>query len=176
MKVSKECMLVSKEVLLRFVAGSFLTLVFSCAGNTPVPPPTFFEVRATFKSTKGQDLLNPSNPNSFKQSDISVFSRIDFNRIVKDVYYNNDDKGIGVYFDNELQSYYFDLTVPSNDVKNPIATIVTLSKSDTDTVTYSFGSARNKGIPEKIYYNKIQVWDIVNLPREGKFPPINVIK
>jgi|688.fasta_scaffold977026_1 hypothetical protein len=164
------------NILIQLILIGFPIAIGSGCGNSPQPPVTFFVVRTTYKTTTGQDLLNQSLSNSFKQSDIKVISRIDFNGVVKEVYYNEDDRVIPVYFDNELKSYYFDLSVPTNAGKSPIETIVTLSKTDSDTVTYTYGPTIHRSFPDRVFYNKVLVWEAVDIPREGKYPPISVIK
>ena len=159
-----------------FVSVGFILSFFSC-GNSPQPSPPFSVLRAVYKTSTGQDLLDQSKSNSFKTSDIKVISRVDYAGAVKDVSFNNDENGIKVYFDNDLKSYYFDLSVPTNADKNPIATFISLSSTVKDTVTYSFGYNRFKNLPDKIYYNKVLVWEAVNIPAgDGKFPPIVLIK
>jgi hypothetical protein len=176
MNLDRNFLTVCKITLAQTILIGIILSLFSCGGNSPSPPPAFFVVRATYKTTQGQDLLNQTFSNSFKQSDIKVVSKIESNGIVKEVYYNDDDKGIEVYFDDSLKSNYFDLSIPSNSGKNPIETIITLSKTDTDTVTYTYGPTKFKAVPDKIYYNKKLVWEAVNIPSEGKFPPIIVVK
>jgi len=176
MNIDRDYLAACKIISVQAIVIGILLSINSCGGNSPSPPPPFFVLRTTYKTGQGQDLLNRAFPNSFKQSDIQVFSRVESNGVVKEVYYNEDDKGIEVYFDDSLKSYYFDLSIPTNAGKNPIETIITLNKTDTDTVTYTYGPSKFKAVPDKIYYNKVLVWGTANIPNDGKFPPIIVTK
>lgn len=164
------CLNLTPRVL---VAG---ILSFSC-GNSPQPARPFIVLRAVYKTGSGQDLLDQNKSNSFKKTDLKVLSKIDYGGTIKEVFFNNNENGIDVYFDDDLKSNYFDLSVPTNADKNPLETFITLSTTDKDTITYSFGYNRFKNVPDKIFYNKKLIWDANDIPSgEGKFPPITVIK
>lgn len=145
-------------------------------GNTPQPPPPFFIVRTTYANAQGQDLLNQSLPNSFRQPDLDVFTRVERNGAVIVEYYNEDDKGISVYFDGTLNASFFYLSIPTNFDKNPIETIIKLSPTDSDTVTYTFNPSKLEAVPDRIFYNDKLVWEVFNVPQEGQFPPIRIVK
>ena len=162
-----------------YVCLRFLLIFTSCGNHDSEPAPeVFFVVRTIYKSSTGEDLLKQGLPTSFKKADLKVVSKIDFNGTIKEMTYNFNENGIDVYFDGDTNYNYFDLAVPTNAGKNPIETLITLSPTDKDTVTYTYGPTIFKYVPDKIYYNKKLVWEEATIPRSGagRFPPIIVIK
>jgi len=156
--------------------GMLPFLIQSGCGNSPQPPPAFFVLRATYSNLQNEDLLDQTLPNSYRQADLTVFSHLEQSGKIVVEYFNNDDKGIPVHFDEDLQSWYFDLSIPTNAGYNPIETIVKLSPTDSDTVTYTFGANKYKYAPDQIFYNKLLVWRAIDIVNNEKFPPIQVVK
>lgn len=156
--------------LLGSVAASFL----SC-GNSPQPPPALIWIATHYQTSSGVDLLNPSAKGSFRKEDLKVVSKVEANGVIKDMYYGTDETGIDINVDGNGSSF-IRLSIPTNVSVNPIATYVTLSASDTDTVTYTFLSTKYKYMPDKIYYNNKLVWKIEDTPPNSNWNPITVIK
>ncbi len=149
-------------------------LSYSCQHPVKDPPPAFIVISTFYKTNGGADLLNPGTPGSFKEQDLSIISKINFNGVIQDISYNTN--GVGIYQDANGFSY-IELMVPTNwGSKSPLATYVKLSPSITDTVTYTFLSPESPSIPDKIFYNKKLAWDIVNANVAGNWPPITIIK
>lgn len=149
-------------------------LVTSCMKPGPTPPVAFISIDTFYKTDKGVDLLNSATPNSFKKQDLKIISKVDEKGTIKEVIFNQD--GVGIFVDGITGFSYIEVTIPTNFGTNPLATYITLSPTITDTVTYTYGPTKYKYVPDKIYYNKKLVWEEVNIPSEGKFPPITIIK
>jgi hypothetical protein len=150
-------------------------LVASCAKPSPAEPDQFIVIKTFYKTSNGADLLNIGSPNSFKKDDIMVVSEIERNGIIELI--NYDDTGFGgVIVDNITGFNALQLIVPTNWSKQPIKTLVKLSKTVTDTLTYTFDKSPFDYLPNKIYYNKVEVWDIANAPPNANWPPITIIK
>jgi hypothetical protein len=165
-----------KRCSVHYLLLGILLSITTCCGNSPQPPPSSIALGAAYKTPQGKDLLYPGSLNSFKKKEIKVVSKIDSSGHVKEIYLNGDEKGIVIFFDDELSLYFLNLNIPTNADKKPIETIVTLSPTDTDTVTYTFGKVNHPYFPDKIYYNKILAWEEANIPKGGRIPPIVVIK
>ncbi|MCX8491184.1 MAG: hypothetical protein ORN54_08960 [Cyclobacteriaceae bacterium] len=158
-----------------FYVFSLISFISACA--TPQvgqPPPSAIFIRTFYKSTAGADLLDQSRTGTFKKSELKIVSRVEVNGISKEVIYG--DSGVTVEWDNESRMHYLGINVPTNFKKNPIETYVHLSPTIVDTVTYSFLGKQRPYIPDKIYYNKKLVWDVVNVPDDGLWPSIIIIK
>lgn len=153
-----------------------LCLLASCANPQVGQPPTqVILISIFYKDKNSVDLLNPDMPESFKEKDLKVISKVEVNGVVKEM--NYDEGGIETFWDNEKKSYYFFLTIPSSYAKKPLETYVHLSPTIIDTVTYSFSiSPKFKYVPDRIYYNRNLVWDVINATQNNGWPPITIIK
>ncbi|MBI1768667.1 MAG: hypothetical protein HY015_00615 [Bacteroidetes bacterium] len=105
-----------------------------------------------------------------------MISKININGEVKEMQFNGNENGIDIGVDGTTSFNYFELAVPTNAGVTPIATYIRLSPSITDTVTYSFSSPKYPYFPDKIYYNKSLVWEIINTKPNGFWPSITIIK
>lgn len=139
-----------------------------------MPPDPFIPIATHYKNTEGVDLLNPANQNAFRKEDMKVVSKVEVGGVVKEMYFGTDQSGI--YISTDSEGNRFMLLIPTNASGNPIATYVTLSPADTDTVTYTFKGTRFKNLPDKIYYNNKLVWKIEDTPDGSNWNPITVIK
>ncbi len=165
----------NRAFFLLCLAYSGISNFFSCSNpQIGQPPPQAIYIRTFYKSTDGKDLLNSSTTNGFKKSDLKVTSKIEINGSIREV--NYDDSGIDVYWDDALRMNYFGINIPTSYAKKPIETYVRLSQSLVDTVTYTFNSKQRQYIPDQIFYNKKLVWDVVNAPDDGLWPPITIVK
>lgn len=153
---------------------SISLIVLSCMNPGPTPPVAYISIDTFYKSDKGADLLNSATPNSFKKQDIRIVSKLDQNGTLKEVNYNS--AGVDIFVDGNVGYSYIEVTIPTNFGVNPLATFITLSPTVTDTITYSYGQSKYQYIPDKIFYNKKLVWEVANIPSDGKFPPITIIK
>lgn len=150
-----------------------LTLLSCATPQIGQPPPQAIYIRTFYKSGNS-DLLDSTIPNSFKKNDLKVTSKIKVGDETREVSYDED--GIEVTWDNDFRMNCFGIYVPTNYGKTPIATYVQLSPTDMDTVTYTFNGTQHPYIPDQIFYNQKMVWDVVNAPDNGRWPPITVVK
>jgi hypothetical protein len=170
----------NRSKLVSFFVTFVIVLLLGC-GNSPKPPLAVIAVRATFKTTQGKDLLNPSNPDTYKQENVKVTSKVSKNGSIIDINYNSET--IIFYYDEELKSYCFDMNIPCNADKDPIESMVTLSPTNTDTITYTFVPSKyvyrensNSEIPNKIFYNKVLVWQSSDIPKNARYQPMEIVK
>lgn len=164
-------------VKIQMGAGLSLLVLLSATCTHPVTPPPdqFIAIRTFFKNKASADLLNADTPNSFKKSDIKIVSKVEIKGVVQDMDYYSE-KGFNTYVDGQSGNYYLELAIPTNYAKTPIETLVTLSPTVTDTVTYTY-TLQGRYVPNQVFYNKVLVWDIVNAPvQEGFWPPITIVK
>lgn len=115
---------------------------------------------------------------AYRKADLSIISKMEVDGVVKQVSYDED--GVAVYWDSSTKFYYFETEVPTQyKERKPIETYVHLSKTVTDTVTYTFnlgGTEVERAYPDKVYYNKKLVWEMAKQPTEGRWLPIVIIK
>ncbi|NOS90817.1 MAG: hypothetical protein HOP30_02740 [Cyclobacteriaceae bacterium] len=150
-------------------------LLASCATHQEEPwSPQAIQVYTYYKTSDGVDLLNQSNPLAYKRDDLKVVSKIEEGGVTKEIMY--EGKPLFLFLDNSNQQYYFGISVPTRSGKKPIETYVTLSPTVTDTLTYTFENQQEPIIPDKIYYNKVLVWNGKIDPKTGKWPPIIIIR
>lgn len=153
----------------------YVCLFGSCiVPHSPQPPRDTNGIRAVYQSVNGEDLLSPKTPNSYKETDLKLVSKIEINGVVKEINYNQD--GLKIFWDDELKTNCFIMTLPTNVAQNPIETYVYLTRTDVDTITYDFQNSRLPSIPRYIFYNKRRVWDVAEAPSEGLLQPIVVTK
>jgi hypothetical protein len=155
--------------------GGLLTLLSCNACGDPMVPDSHFLIITHFTNSAGEDLLNPGVKDSFRKEDLKVVSAVEVNGQRKETIYSWDEKGIEVNTDRDGKNF-IRLALPTNAYSKPIATYVTLSPADTDTVTYTFESAKYKNLPDKIYYNNKLVWNINDTPEGSNWNPITIIK
>lgn len=146
----------------------------SCVGCTPPPPSAVISVPIFYVTNTNVDLLDQAASASFKKNDIKVTTSVEQNGSAKEL--DPNEVPLSIDYDNSLQKHFFYLLVPTNYQKNPIRTIIRLSTTVTDTVTYTFLSKSRPYVPDKLFYNKKMVWDVANAPVEGAWPPITIVK
>jgi hypothetical protein len=153
-----------------------LITAMNCGKPAPQPPDQFMVIRTFFKSAAGADLLDSSTSGSFKKSEVSIISKVEINGVVKDMNYYAA-QGLNFFVDSKSGFYYIELMLPTTYGKTPIETIITLSPSVTDTVTYTFNGTTYPSFPNQVFYNKVLVWDIANTPAtEHLWAPITIVK
>ena len=145
-----------------------------CTGCNVPPLPSIILIPTLYTTDGNLDLLDPSVVGSFKENDIKVTTTVEQNGILKEL--DPSETPIRIGYNNAIRKNYFYLPVPTNANKNPIRTIVQLRQGIVDTVTYSYQGKQRPHIPDKIYYNKKLVWEVVGVPDEGSWSPIIIIK
>jgi hypothetical protein len=122
-----------------------------CSGcDAPPPPPAVIFIRTFYKNSGNADLLDATILGSFKEKDVKVTTTVEQNGIFKEL--DTSGTPIKIEYDDDVRKNYFGLLVPTNYKKNPIRTVVQLSPTISDTVTYTFLSKERPYIPDKIFY------------------------
>lgn len=148
-----------------------------CVGCYPPPPPSAIYFRAFYKNQFGSDLLDTQIVGSYKEKEIKVISIVEKGGVQKEI--NLDDKGITIDYDAETRRNYLGVWIPTpaGYRGDPIATYVTLSPLDTDTITYTFtaANATPRLYPEYVYYNKQLVWELSKM-KSDEYASMIIVK
>lgn len=104
----------------------------------------------------GNDLLNPSIQNAYKESEIKIYYLID--GVKKEVYYPNYDYPRNFRIIEAGSKYYMMLSPNGNDSEEYPTTYIQWNESDTDTIKCEFSRTSNSIICTKIWYNGSLAW------------------
>ncbi len=169
-----------------FSAANLLTLavlLYACCGCPPPPIAPYYELDTYYRTPGGADLLKSKTPNSFRQQDIQVTSKVTVSGGVVEVDYYKDysRKGSvqvysGKYNDlNDTSGNHILIYLPKGN-QHPIETYVRLSPVIVDTITYTFGNGDQQVFPEKLFYNRKLIWDFTQLSNNQFTPQVTIIK
>lgn len=157
-------------------------LFYACCG-CPVPPvPPYYVLDAFYRTKGGADLLKSKTPNSFREQDIQIISKVSVDRGTKQVDYYKDYSSkqtvqiySGKYNDpNDTSGNHILIYLPKVH-QNPIETYVRLSPTVVDTITYTF-TKNDNWFPEKLFYNKKLIWDFTQPLNNRLEPQVTIIK
>lgn len=114
-------------------------------------------IEITVFDENGNDLLNPSNQNSFKEQTIKIYYLI--NGVVEEVYYPNYDnpRNFSVYEKEGV--YRMGLSPNANEKEELPVTFIKWNETDTDTIKCSFSRTDNSVICTKVWYNGSVMWE-----------------
>jgi len=116
---------------------------------------THIEIAVVDKN--GNDLLNPSAENSFKEENIKIYYLI--NGVVEEVFYPNLDypRCFRIY---ERDGIYRMRLSPNGNEKDEFpVTYIKWNETDTDTVKCNFSRGDNSLICTKVWYNGVLMWE-----------------
>lgn len=111
----------------------------------------------SIKDRDGNDLLDPANPNAFKESDIKLYYVIDGN--VEEVFDGRLDSPRNFYIYNRNSEYRIGITQNYTETSDMPITYIKWNDNDTDTITSTFRRGENFVIQEKIFLNDSLIWD-----------------
>jgi hypothetical protein len=114
-------------------------------------------IEITVFDNNGNDLLNPSNQNSFKEQNIKIYYLI--NGIVEEVYYPNYDnpRNFSIYERDGI--YRMGLSPNANEKDEFPVTYIKWNETDTDTIKCSISRTESSVICTKVWYNETLMWD-----------------
>jgi len=120
-------------------------------------------IEITVIDKSGNDLLNPSVENSFKEESIKIYYLID--GVVEEVYYPNSDnpKGFRIYERDSI--YRMGLSPNGNKKEEFPVTYIQWNETDTDTVKGSFLRGEGFLMCTKVWYNGVLMWEDYNTER-----------
>ena len=135
-----------------------LCLICSCSTDDAEQNQFVFDASYDFivRDNDGNDLLNPENPNAYKESDIKLFYKINGN--VEEVFEGNLDNPR--HFEIFKHKNEYRITVGVNHAKNedlPI-TYIQWNEADTDTIKAKFRRTDNLTIIKKLWLNGKQIF------------------
>ncbi|WP_310990965.1 hypothetical protein [Aequorivita marina] len=122
------------------------------------------DVNIALTNAAGDDLLDPDNPNSYKESAIKVYHLINDEEQrsgVDDVLFQGED---GTYVYTTFVNY-------EGDAEYPI-TYIDWSETDRDTIKSEIYRTDNQTRAIKIWYNDELMWDVA----DGSAPYFTIVK
>lgn len=172
-----------------------LSYLFSCIipSPAPVPPPNVWSVRVFYQNKSGDDLLDQKKDIAFKEKNLIVQTKTtvdgglakllsyDYNGIKVTL----NDNNLYLFTPTATNKYFFFLTIPvKSSQTQPIETYITLSATDTDTLTYEYSESPDRtfygnqfwNYPQKIYYNGRLSLDVSQKPKEDPMISLFVTK
>jgi hypothetical protein len=113
------------------------------------------DANISLKNSSGEDLLNPNNPNSYKESKIKTYYLVNGEEKIAHTEEFIYEDGEGLY---RLRIFLND---EGND-EFPI-TYIDWNETDRDTIKSEIYKTDNQTRVIKIWYNKVLMWDAENL-------------
>lgn len=114
-------------------------------------------IEITVFDSIGNDLLNPSNQNSYKENIIKIYYLI--NGVVEEVYYSNYDNPRNFIIYEKDGIYQMRLFPNANEKDELPVTYIKWNDSDTDTIKCCFSRTESSVICTKVWYNETLMWD-----------------
>jgi len=114
-------------------------------------------IEITVSDENGNDLLNPSNQNSFNEQNIKIYDLI--NGVVEEVYYPNYDNPRCFSIVEKDGIYRMMLSPNANEKDEFPVTYIKWNETDTDTIKCSISRGDNYVVCTKVWYNETLMWD-----------------
>lgn len=103
----------------------------------------------SIKDHDGNDLLDPSNPDAFKESEIKLYYVIDGK--VEEVFDGRLDSPRNFYIYNRNSEYRIGMTQNYTETSEMPITYIKWNETDTDTITSTFFRSENALIQKKYF-------------------------
>lgn len=152
-----------KKVILLLVC----TFIFSCTKNDDS---SYGGARATvahftLKNSQGVDLLDPSNPNSFKENDIRIYFLIDG---TEKLMYNTDlDNPDYITISKKGDSYTIEVLMNEGFTSsNAATTYIQWSPTERDEVKAEYLKGQGSILKRKVWLNNQLVWEYMSSGRD----------
>ena len=137
------------------------TLIFSCTKNDDSYGGAL-KVSSSFslKDSQGADLLDPSNPNSFKESDIKIYFVTDG---VEKLMYNSDLDNPDFFTINKEKNGDYTISVIMNGLESKnssvTTTIIQWNANERDVVNAEYLKGQGSVLKRKVWFNDQLVWE-----------------
>ncbi|WP_242085481.1 hypothetical protein [Aestuariivivens sediminis] len=112
------------------------------------------------KDSEGNDLLNPENPNAFKESEIKLFYVINGN--TEEVYDGNLDYPRHFLIYQYYDQYRIRVFLNHSETENIPVTYIQWNEMDTDTIKNEMNRSDTFVKIQKVWLNDNLIWDTVN--------------
>jgi len=120
-------------------------------------------IEITVIDNNGNDLLNPSAENSFKEESIKIYYLID--GVVEEVYHPTADYPRNFFIYERDGIYRMALSLNGNEKDEFPVTYIQWNETDTDTVKGSFLRGEGFLMCTKVWYNGVLMWEDYNTER-----------